>query len=143
MHKIFCPFLLFSFFSCIEKTDEMQQIKSLINMVLQQGVDATKTKNIDLYMEALPPDLAIYDESGEVISRAMQREYALREWSIIDTTLSIAVVIDSLIVHNDSATVFTSQKWERLMFQKDGITTNTVITTQKHQEGWKNGRAAG
>lgn len=67
----------------------------------------------------------------------MQREYALRDWAIIDTTLSNKYAIDSLRVYGDSAIVFTSQKWNRIMFQKDGVTKDTVLTTQSHREVWK------
>jgi hypothetical protein len=37
----------------------------------------------------------------------------------------------------DSVLVYTSQHWERMMYQRDGITTDTVLTTQRHQEIWK------
>lgn len=93
-------------------------------------------------MEGIPDDFKIKDGNGELITRELQRQYALRDWSIIDTTLHNEYVIDSLKALGDSAIVFTSQKWKRLMFQKDGITKDTVLTTQHHKETWKkkNGR---
>ncbi len=103
-----------------------------------EGVEATRNKDIDLYMSQLPEDLIIYDESGEIITRNQQREYALRDWAIIDTTLFLETSIDSIdFISTDSIHVWTFQQWERMMFRRDGITTDTVLTTQKHKEVWK------
>ncbi len=116
--------------------------KLAIADVIQKEIDtlilAVSTKDIDLYMKKMPPDFVIYDESGDVISREQQKQFALRDWSIIDTTLSNAMVIDSIdFAAPDSILVYTSQRWERMMFRKDGITKDTVLTTQKHRELWK------
>lgn len=40
-------------------------------------------------------------------------------------------------MEGDTATVYTSQRWERLMLQRDGETTDNVVTTQKHRETWR------
>jgi hypothetical protein len=113
-------------------------ISYAIQKELDEGAEATRTENIDRYMSQFPDDFIIYDESGEVISKEKQREYALRDWDIIDTTLHIKVVVDSIqYPAADSVIVFTSQRWERMMFQRDGVTTDTVLTTQRHRETWK------
>ncbi|MEX0290085.1 MAG: hypothetical protein AB3N14_13330 [Flavobacteriaceae bacterium] len=107
-------------------------------MALDKGVEATRSKNIEVYMENIPEDFIIYDEHGDVISREQQKAFTLRDWSIIDTTLRIEVVIDSLnLLSTDSAAVYNSQIWERIMFRQDGITKDTVLTTQKHKEIWR------
>ena len=126
-------FCLLQCFSCGKDA----QVKAEIQALLDQCVLAVSTKNIDLYMEGIPDDFEIKDESGELITKEMQREYALRDWAIIDTTLANEYIVDSLEVFRDSAIVFTSQKWKRMMFQRDGITKDTVLTTQKHREIWK------
>jgi len=120
-------------FSCVTE----EQVRNEIQASLNQCVLAVSTKNIALYMDGIPDDFEIKDENGELITREMQRQYALRDWSIIDTTLHNQYLIDSLEVLGASAIVFTSQKWQRLMFQRDGITKDTVLTTQKHKEIWK------
>ena len=90
-------------------------------------------------MRKMPVNFIVYDQNGERISRDKQKEYALRDWSIIDSTLNNSMTIDSIDFRiRDSIIVYTSQKWERLMFQRDGITLDTVLTTQKHKELWKN-----
>lgn len=113
------------------------RIKDEIQNQLDKCVKAVETKDIELYMDLIPEDFVIYDESGEIISREKQREYTLRDWSIIDRTLTNTYFADSIKIYGDSAIVFTSQRWERLMFQRDGKTTDTVLTTQKHIETWK------
>jgi len=117
---------------------EKTEIFKLIKLSIDEGVRATQNKDINLYMKNIPKDLLIYDETGTTITRKQQREYALRDWSIIDKTLSIEVKIDSIdFVSKDSIHVYTSQRWERIMFQRDGVATDTVLTTQKHKEIWK------
>lgn len=117
---------------------EKEAIQREIQSHIDDGVAATTTKDIERYMSRLPSDLKIYDENGEVITREMQRNYALRDWAIIDTTLDNWMRIDSIEFHaEDSVHVYTSQRWERIMFRRDGITTDTVVTTQDHLELWK------
>ncbi|MBG6129013.1 ketosteroid isomerase-like protein [Aquimarina sp. EL_43] len=124
--------------STILTESEKATIRKIIQRNIDKGIEATRTKDIEAYMSQLPEDLVIYDESGEIISRDKQKEYALRDWAIIDTTLSIKMEIDSIqFLKKDSILVFTSQRWKRMMFQRDGITTDTVLTTQKHKETWR------
>ena len=88
-------------------------------------------------MQGIPDDFEIEDETGQLITKEMQREFALRDWAIIDTTLSNSYTIDSLKISGDTAFVNTFQKWKRMMYRKDGITTDTVLTTQRHSEIWR------
>ena len=66
-----------------------------------------------------------------------QREFVLRDWAIVDTTLNNTYNLDSITVFKDSVVAYTFQKWERIMFQRDGITKDNVLTTQSHKEVWK------
>lgn len=136
---------LITLFGCNskKKTNSLTQtekilIRKEIEINIALGLQATRNKDINTYMNQLPDDLLIYDESGEVITKAKQKEYVLRDWTIIDTTLNIKMDIDSIhFLKLDSIFVFTFQRWERMMFQHDGITTDTVVTTQRHRETWK------
>lgn len=117
---------------------EKSEIKKIILNEINEGVEATRTKNIERYMSQMPEDLIIYDEGGKIISREKQKEYALRDWAIIDTTLQIMMQIDSIqYLQKDSILVYTYQEWERMMFQRDGITRDTILTNQRHKETWK------
>ncbi len=88
-------------------------------------------------MAEIPDDFAIQDGSGHVITKEQLRANTLRDWSIIPRTLSISETINQLHVEGDTATVVTSQRWERLMLERDGKTIDTVLTTQKHRETWR------
>ena len=134
---ILCFAVVF-FFSCKTKNNQTDaEIKIDIQKQLDKCVQAVSTKNINLYMDLIPEDFIIRDQSGEIISREKQKEYTLRDWSIIDTTLNNKFVVDSITTYGDSVIAYTSQKWERLMFRQDGKTKDTIITTQKHTETWK------
>ena len=125
-------------FSCKTKNSQTDtQIKIDIQKQLDKCVQAVTTKNINLYMDLIPEDFIIKDQRGEIISREKQREYTLRDWSIIDTTLNNQFVVDSIKTYGDSVIAYTSQKWERLMFRQDRKTKDTILTTQKHIETWK------
>lgn len=128
-----------SYLIACSTTDQQSdsQVRNEIQNQLDKCVKAVESKNIELYMDLIPESFVIYDESGEIINREKQREYTLRDWSIIDRTLSNKYTADSIKISGDSAIVFTSQRWERLMFRRDGKTTDTVLTTQKHIEVWK------
>lgn len=122
--------------SCSSATQDAAAVRGAIEAALAQGVEATRVEDIDAYMAQLPEGLTIFDEDGSVVSREQQRANVLRDWAIIERTLAIEVVVDSLTVHADSATVYTSQRWERLMYRRDGVTLDTVVTTQRHREAW-------
>lgn len=112
-------------------------VRSEIEASLQRTVNATMAKDIDAYMAELPPDLKIYDESGAVVAREQQRANVLRDWSVIQETISLSHTVDRLTVQGETATVLTSQRWERRMLRPDGATVDTVLTTQKHAETWR------
>lgn len=134
---IFC-FPIVIFLNCKSKSIQTDtEIKLDIQKQLDNCVQAVNTKNINLYMDLIPEDFIIKDYRGEIISREKQKEYTLRDWSIIDTTLNNKFVVDSITTYGDSVIAYTSQKWERLMFRQDGKTKDTIITTQKHIETWK------
>ena len=134
---LFCFALIF-FCGCkTEKNQTDTEIKNDIQKQLDKCVQAVTTKDINLYMDLIPEDFIIKDQSGEIISREKQKEYTLRDWSIIDTTLNNEFVVDSIKTYGDSVLAYTSQKWERLMFRQDGKTKDTILTTQKHIETWR------
>jgi hypothetical protein len=107
---------LLLFVSC-NPSQDAEVVKKEIQAQLNKCVQAVNTKDIELYMDQIPHDFVIYDEGGEVITREKQRAFVLRDWAIIDTTLSNEFNVDSLRLMGDSAIVFTSQRWERMMFR--------------------------
>ena len=128
----------FFIFGCKAKNSQSEpEVKIAIQNQLDKCVEAVNSKNINLYMDLIPEDFVIKDQSGEIISREKQKEYTLRDWAVIDTTLNNNFVVDSIQTYGDSAIAYTSQRWERLMFRQDGKTKDTILTTQKHIETWK------
>ena len=117
--------------------DTASSVRREIESTIARSVEATRSQDIDAYMALVPDGATIRGDSGETISRDQLRSNILRDWSIIPKTLSLSVSIESVAVHGDSATVVTSQRWERLMLERDGRTTDTVLTTQRHEETWR------
>ncbi|MFN0181225.1 MAG: hypothetical protein ACKVZ0_20655 [Gemmatimonadales bacterium] len=123
--------------SCAPAAPTPEAVRAAIGAELARSTEATRAEDIDAYMDQMPVGAVIHDEGGAVITREQQRANILRDWAIIERTLAIEVVVDSLmLVTADSATVHTSQRWERLMYRRDGVTLDTVVTTQKHREAW-------
>ncbi len=118
-----------------EKQAIQDSIQNEINIMIQ----SVSNKDIDTYMKKMPEDFIIYDNSGEIITRKKQMEYTLRDWSIIEKTLTNEMKIDSInFLSRDSIFVYTSQKWQRIMYRPDGVSKDTILTTQLHKELWKN-----
>lgn len=142
LRRLLSPVLVLAVASCSchpsSKATTIDTVRSAIQTQIDRCVEATRVKNIEVYMGCIPADWALHDESGAVITREQLRSNVLREWSIIPRTLAIETKVDSLEVKGDVATVYTSQRWERLMLQRDGKTIDTVLTTQKHRETWRN-----
>ena len=138
--------IIFLFVRCDTKSKQLnltEQDKKSIESLIQEEINimilAVNNKDIDTYMKKIPEDFVIYDNSGEIITREKQKEYTLRDWSIIDNTLNNEMKIDSIeFVSHDSIYVYTSQKWQRMMYRPDGINKDTILTTQLHKELWKN-----
>lgn len=120
-----------------------ESVRALIEAEIALGVRATWEQDIEAFMDGVPPDYRIQDESGEVITREQLRANTLRNWAVIPRTLDLTIVVDSLELTSDSvAIVWNSQRWERLMGRPDRLGEDTVLTTQKHRETWRltNGR---
>jgi ketosteroid isomerase-like protein len=109
-----------------------------IQAQITRSAEATRRKDIATYMDCIPDGWVVRDENGAVIGRDELRRNALRDWAIIVATTDIDVRIDSLqLVGDSAATVYTFQRWERLMLERDGVKQDTVITTQRHREHWR------
>jgi len=116
---------------------DLPSAKKSIEASLQRTAQATQAKDIEAYMAEIPQDFVINDESGEVITRDQQRKNILRDWSIIPRTISLTNVVESIDLNGNVAIVTTTQRWERLMLQRDQKSTDHVVTTQKHRETWR------
>lgn len=100
---------------------------------------ATRGKDIARYMETVPDDYRIVEEDGSITDKKALRENQLRAWSIITRTNQISQRITGfqLGCAGACATVWTSQKWDRQMLARDGMSEHNVVTTQDHKERWE------
>ena len=116
---------------------DAENVQRLIQAQIDQGVEATRTKDIDRYMSVVPEDWVLRDEEGHTVTRDDLRRGALQQWGIIEKTISISVHVDRLALRKNEATVWTSQRWERLMHERTGLALDDVVTTQRHEEEWR------
>lgn len=113
-------------------------VQSAIQAEIERSLDATRRKDINTFLDGFVPDFQIITPEGSRITRDTLRTNTLRDWSIIPATRDLWMRIDSLgPVGSDTAVVFTAQRWDRLMLERDGVTRDTVVTTQKHREVWR------
>ena len=114
-----------------------EAVKQRIQARLDASLEATRAKDIDRYMSFVPSDWTLHDYKGATLSRSDLRRGVLEQWSIIDKTISLEERVERLTVQPDGATVWTSQRWERLMRERTGSQLDDVLTTQKHEEHWR------
>ncbi|MEZ5920580.1 MAG: hypothetical protein R3C60_04425 [Parvularculaceae bacterium] len=114
-------------------------IREQINAEIQKGVAATRDQDIDAYMDGIPDAYRIVEDDGSITDKEMLREYALKSWAIIDKTIALEIQLNSIAVAPDcsEATVYTSQRWERIMRRRTGDGADNVVTTQTHRELWR------
>jgi len=113
-------------------------VQSAIQAEIDRSLDATRRKDINTFIDGFVPDFQIVTPEGSRITLDTLRTNTLRDWSIIPATRELTMRIDSLgPVRGDTAVAYTSQHWDRLMLERDGVTRDTVVTTQKHREVWR------
>ena len=100
------------------------------------GAAATKTKNIDAYMAQIPVDAGMLGANDSVITRDEVRAQVLKAWESIRETRALDVQVTSVLLHGDSATVFLTQKWDRLVVRPDGKTIDTIVSESSRREKW-------
>lgn len=133
--------LLCSTVSCQSRPEATADppVRHAIEAQLARSKDATRREDIDAYLSVLAPDFevennSVGDEHGETLNRAEMRAAILRDWGFITEHRVVETKIDSPFARGDSEVVFTSQRYERLMLERDGITVDTVFTSVTHRE---------
>ena len=113
-------------------------VRRAVEAEIAKSLDATRRQDIDAFMAGFAPDFTIVGPDGtRRVTMATLRAETLRDWGIIPATRDLRMRVDSLSALGDSAVVWTSQRWDRLMLERDGVTRDTVVTTQGHRELWR------
>ncbi|HKS05017.1 MAG TPA: hypothetical protein VJR92_01780 [Gemmatimonadaceae bacterium] len=111
--------------------------RAAISTQVALGAEATRTKNIDGYMAQIPPDLDLHGPNNAVMTREALRAQVLKAWESIRATRALEANVTSVILHRDSATVFLTQKWDRLVIRPDSKAVDTIITESARRETWR------
>jgi ketosteroid isomerase-like protein len=114
------------------------EARNAIESAISRSLAATRNKDIDAFMASIPENWSVVDGDGHRIDKKQLRANTLRDWKIIARTIAIEEKIESLKLDSPTqATVLTSQRWERMMYERDGKTQDHVVTTQRHRETWR------
>ena len=101
---------------------------------IAERVDATIRKDADALLRDAAPVWSAVD--GRALTRVEMADVLRREWATIERTIELTVRIDSLqLVRADSAVVFTSQRWQRVLRGEDG-TRHVVLTSASMEQPW-------
>ena len=138
MHASPAVFIVVGLLPSLPLADSEADVRSAIEAAISKSLSATRNKDIEAFIASLPDDGVIQDEAGHRMTKQELRANILRDWKIIVNTIAIEENIESLKVDSPlEATVYTSQRWERIMLEKDGVTKDNVVTTQRHRESWR------
>ncbi len=120
-----------------QATIEASAARAAIVAQINLGIDATRNKNADGYIDQIPDEIVMRDAQGEVLSRDSLRARVLRAWAMIERTRALDAVVDTVILHGDSATVVTTMRWDRLVRGTDGKSIDTMLSVRKQSETWR------
>lgn len=114
------------------------EARAAIEAAISRSLAATRNQDIDGFMASFPDNWSVVDGEGHQIDKKQFRVNTLRDWKIIARTIAIDEKIESLKLDSPTrATVFTSQRWERMMYERDRKTQDHIVTTQRHRETWR------
>jgi ketosteroid isomerase-like protein len=108
-----------------------------IEAVIQQGLAATRERDIDAYMAVIPRGAVVYTADGEPVTRDQLREDILQQWAGITAMVEVHMEIERLTVDGDRAEVVTFQRFRRRTLGRDQRSQHEVLTTRRHREHWQ------
>jgi hypothetical protein len=136
------PLMLATLLAATPIPDEARLTRAVTQAIgdeIQHGILATKTKDMDLYMETVPDDYRIVEDDGSITDKAALREKQMQAWALITRTNALEIEITGFTLGcgGECALVKTDQRWDRQMLGKDGVSEFNVVTTQAHDERWE------
>ena len=112
-------------------------VRRQVEAVIEQGLAATRAKDIDAYMALIPLGAVAYTANGEPVTRDQRREDILKQWAVITAMQEVHMEIERLTVDGDCAEVVTFQRFRRRTLSRDRRAQHEVLTTRRHREHWQ------
>jgi hypothetical protein len=112
-----------------------QAVRRAIAMRYEHQAAAYARRDIDAFLDNLEPDFRGEPLRGPASDKATVAEAVRARMASVDSS-EIQVVIDSLSVRGDTAEVYNTQRFSRLVRGNDGV-ARRVVTTQRHFERWR------
>jgi ketosteroid isomerase-like protein len=104
---------------------------------IRQGLEATRTKDVERYLDQIPDDIPVAGPDGQPLTREAHADLVRQVWDAIAETRALDVVVDTIVYHGDSATVLTTTRWDRLIRREGAATLDTVLSVKKQSETWR------
>src|SRR5688572_28129192 len=71
-------------------------VRRQVEAVIEQGLAATRARDIDAYMAVIPTGAVVYTPEGEPITRDQLREDIIQQWAVITAMLEVHMEIERL-----------------------------------------------
>ena len=110
-------------------------VRQQLEMRYAHQADAYRRRDADAFLENLEPDFTAIPLRGQPMSKAQAAPAIRRRIETVESP-RITVVIDSLQVSGDTATVYNTQRFLRVVRDSAGVAYD-VSSTQLHVERWR------
>ena len=112
-----------------------EEVRHAIAMRYEHQAAAYARRDIDAFLDNLEPDFRGEPLRGPASDKATVGAAVRARMTSVDSS-EIQVVIDSLAVEGDTAAVYNTQRFSRIVRDSDGV-ARRVNTTQRHFERWR------
>lgn len=116
---------------------EVEAARSEIQAVIETGLAATRRNDSAAFLARLPADFRIVGRNGAITTRDMLAARLAARAQAAPHTVSLTVAIERLDLRGDDATIWTSQRWERLAVRPGQTEPSRIVSTQRHEELWR------
>ncbi len=108
-----------------------------VQAVIDYGLAATRDKDLNRYMNIIPPGIIVELANGERLGREDLREHLLEQWEYVSAMLEVHMEIESLEAVEDRAVVYTAQRYRRRVHFMLGGPEDELFSTRRHRGRWQ------
>jgi hypothetical protein len=116
---------------------EVETARAEILAVIETRLEATRRNDSAAFMARVPADFRIEGRNGAITTREMLAARVAARAQAAPQTVSLTVMIDRIDLRGDDATIWTSQRWERLAVRPGETAPSRIVSTQSHEEHWR------